>query len=58
MEDKLSEILKRGKIQSEEEHDIVFKDWEKRMYSGASAEDLFQHNKLLIAWKDDQKGDE
>ena len=58
MEDKLSAILNRGKIQSEEEHDIVFKDWEKRMYSGASADDLFQHNKLLIAWKVEQDDDE
>ena len=58
MEDKISAILNRGKIQSEEEHDIVFKDWEKRMYSGASAEDLFQHNKLLIDWKNDQNEDE
>jgi len=57
MEGQLSEILKRGKIQSEEEHDMVFKDWEKRMYSGASAEDLFQHNKLLIAWKEEKEED-
>ena len=57
MEGQLSEILKRGKIQSEEEHDMVFMDWEKRMYSGASAEDLFQHNKMLIAWKEEKEED-
>ena len=52
MDDRLQEIFKKGKIESEEEHDIVFADWDRLMFSGGSLEEMMPHNKLLRKWED------
>ncbi len=57
MADKLSEILKKGEIESEAEHDIVFADWARLMDARASIEDMQQHNELLRAYEDEQEED-
>ena len=36
MDDFVSAIIRRGKIQSPEEHDIVFEEWKRIFYSGAA----------------------
>ena len=58
MPNQLSDILKRGKIQSQEEHDIVFEDWDRLMFSGATADEVQRHNKLLRKWEDPRNKEE
>ena len=58
MEDKLSEILKRGKIQSPEEHDIMFEEWKRIFYDGASKEEIMPIQTLLNYWVDELEKDE
>ena len=58
MEDKLAEILKKGKIESEEEHDIVFEEWKRIFYSGVSKEEIMPLQALLNDWSDELEKDE
>ena len=52
MADEISEILKRGKIQSPEEHDIMFEEWKRMFYGGASKEEIMPTQTLLTDWED------
>ena len=54
----LSAILKRGKIESPEEHDIVFEEWKRIFYSGASKEEIMPVQTLLNDWADELEKDE
>jgi hypothetical protein len=51
MDDILSEILKRGKIKSSEEHDIMFEEWKRMFYGGASKEEIIPIQTLLTDWE-------
>ena len=57
MEDIISAILKRGKIQSPEEHDILFEEWKRIFYSGASKEEIMPIQSLLNDWADELEND-
>jgi len=58
MEDKLAEILKKGKIESEEEHDIVFEEWSKKFYGDANVDEMMPIQRLLNDWEDEQNREE
>jgi hypothetical protein len=58
MDNSLSAIIKRGKIQSPEEHDIVFEEWKRIFYSGASKEEIMPIQTLLSDWVDEFKKEE
>ena len=58
MADEISEILKRGKIQSPEEHDIVFEEWKRIFYSGAGMEVIMPIQALLTDWEDELEKEE
>ena len=58
MGDIISAILRRGKILSPEEHDIVFEEWKRIFYSGASMEEIMPIQKLLNEWVNDLEKDE
>ena len=53
MEDIISAILKRGKIQSSEEHDIMFEEWKRMFYGGASKDEIIPIQTLLSDWADE-----
>ncbi len=53
-----SEIMKRAKIQSTHEHDILFEEWKRMFYSGASKEELMPLQTLLTNWEIELKKDE
>ena len=53
MDDFVSAIIRRGKIQSPEEHDIVFEEWKRIFYSGASKEEIMPIQTLLSDWVDE-----
>ena len=55
---KISAILKRGKIQSTQEHYILFEEWRRMFYSGAIKEEIMQVQTLLNNWADVQEEDE
>jgi len=55
---KISAILKRGKIQSTQEHDILFEEWKRMFYRGASKEEIMPVQTLLNNWADVQEEDE
>ena len=52
MEDFISEILRRGEIQSEREHDIVFEEWKRIFYSDARQEEIMSMQSLLTDCED------
>lgn len=54
----LSEILKKGKIESEEENDIVFEEWKRIFNGGASIEEIMPIQILLSDWEEEQEKDE
>ncbi len=58
MDNSPSAIIKRGKIQSSEEHDIVFEEWKRIFYSGASKEEIMPIQTLLSDWVDEFKKEE
>jgi len=58
MDDIVSAILRRGKIQSPEEHDIVFEEWKRIFYSGASKEEIIPLQTLLSDWVDELEKEE
>ncbi len=58
MDDFVSAILRRGKIQSPVEHDIVFEEWERIFYSGASNDEIMPIQTLLNDWVDEREKDE
>lgn len=58
MDDILSAILRRGKIQSPEEHDIVFEEWKRIFYGGASKEEIMPIQTLLSDWVDELEKEE
>ena len=54
----LSEILSWGKIQSPEEHDIVFEEWKRIFFGGVSMEEIMPIQTLLNDWADElEKGE-
>ena len=58
MDDILKEIIQTGKIQSPEEHDIVFEEWKRIFYGGASEEEIMPIQTLLSDWVDELEKDE
>ena len=51
-------ICERGKIQSPEEHDIVFEEWKRIFYGGASKEEIMPIQTLLSDWVDELEKNE
>ncbi len=53
MEQRLARILQKGKIESNEEENIVFSEWRRLFDSAARLEELMPYHNLLKNWEGD-----
>ena len=57
MDEMLSDIIKKGKIHSQKEHDIVFEEWKRKFYNGAGREEIIPLQTLLSDYENElEKG--